>query len=490
VPKAKILIVEDEKIIAKYLQNTLKGLGYDISAIVSSGEEAIKKAEEIKPDLVLMDIVLKGDMDGIEAAEKIGLLFDIPVVYLTAYPDEKLFQRAKITDPFGYILKPVEKRDLKIAIEIALYKHEITKKLKESEEWFSTTLRSIGDAVITTDIKGCVTFINSVAERMLGWKEEEALGKLLEDIFYTVDEETGEPVENPVREILREGMIVGLKNVVLINKDGLKISIEDSGAPIKSEKGTLSGVVLVFHDVTERKRAEGERKRLFKEVFASREELGRLSHRVVEVQETVRRDLARELHDRIGQALAALGITLNLIRNQLSTSLGPQAVARLDDSLKLVEEMTICIRDLMAELRPPVLDDYGLLAALRWYGEQVSDRTGVIMVLKGEELTPRLPLEVEATLFRIAQEALANVVRHAQANRVTLTLEEVTGGARLTIADDGRGFDLNALSQLKERPGWGLITMRERAEAVGGKLDVESAPKKGTRVIVEVPRSK
>ena len=488
--KAKILIVEDERIIAKYIQNTLRALGYDISAIVSSGEEAIKMAGEVQPDLVLMDIVLKGDMDGIEAAERIRNLFDIPVVYLTAYANEELFQRAKITDPFGYILKPFEERELQIAVEIALYKFEITKKLKESEEWFSTTLKSIGDAVITIDTQGYVTFINSVAERITGWNEGEALGKPIEDIFYTVNEETGEPIENPVREVLREGTIVGLKNVVLINKDGLKISIDDSGAPIKTEKGTLFGVVLVFHDATERKRAEKERKRLFEEVCVSREELQRLSHRLVEVQETGRHELARELHDRIGQNLAALGITLNLLRNQLPSSLGPQIVARLDGSLNLVEEMTICIRDLMAELRPPVLDDYGLVAALRGYGERFSDRTGVTTMLKGEELMPRLPLEAEAALFRIAQEALTNVVKHAHTNRVNLTLEEVTGGARLTIADDGKGFDLKALSKLKERPGWGLITMRERAEAVGGKLKVESTPGKGTRIIVEVPRNK
>ena len=130
--KAKILIVEDERIIAKYIQNTLRALGYDISAIVSSGEEAIKMAGEVRPDLVLMDIVLKGDMDGIEAAEQIRNLFDIPVVYLTAYANEKLFQRAKITEPFGYILKPFEERELQIAVEIALYKFEMTQKLKES----------------------------------------------------------------------------------------------------------------------------------------------------------------------------------------------------------------------------------------------------------------------------------------------------------------------------------------------------------------------
>ena len=488
--KAKILIVEDERIIAKYIQNTLRALGYDISAIVSSGEEAIKMAGEVRPDLVLMDIVLKGDMDGIEAAEQIRNLFDIPVVYLTAYANEKLFQRAKITEPFGYILKQFEERELQIAVEIALYKFEMTQKLKESEKWFFTTLKSIGDAVITTDIHGHVTFINSVAERMVGWKEEDALGKLIEDIFHTVDVETGEPIENPVREVLREGTIACLKNVLLINKEGVKISIDDSGAPIKTEKGALFGVVLVFHDVTECKRTEKERKSLLEEICVSRVELLRFSHRLVEVQETGRHELARELHDRIGQNLAVLSITLSHLLNQLPGLVEPQLVARLDGSLKLVEEMTRCIRDLMAELRPPVLDDYGLVAALRWYSERFSNRTGVTMVLKGEELIPRLPLETEVALFRIAQEALTNVVRHAQIHRVTVTFEQVIEGTRLTIADDGKGFDLKALSQVKDRLGWGLITMRERAEAIGASFRIETAPGKGTRIIVEVPRSK
>jgi signal transduction histidine kinase len=211
---------------------------------------------------------------------------------------------------------------------------------------------------------------------------------------------------------------------------------------------------------------------------------------LVEVQETGRHELARELHDRIGQNLAVLSITLNHLLNQLSSLVEPQLVARLDGSLKLVEEMTRCIRDLMAELRPPVLDDYGLVAALRWYSERFSNRTGVTMVLKGEELIPRLPLETEVALFRIAQEALTNVVRHAQINRVSVTFEQFMEGTRLTIADDGKGFDLKALSQVKDRLGWGLITMRERAEAIGASFRIETAPCKGTRIIVEVPRSK
>lgn len=160
----------------------------------------------------------------------------------------------------------------------------------------------------------------------------------------------------------------------------------------------------------------------------------------------------------------------------------------MDDSLKLLEEMTIRVRDLMGELRPPVLDDYGLFAALRWCGEQFSDRTGVTAVLTGEKLTPRLPLEVETGLFRITQEALNNVVKHAQAKRVTMTLESVPGRTRLTIADDGVGFDPKAQLQSEMQMNWGLITMRERAHAIGGNLHIETAPGKGTEVIVEVPR--
>src|SRR4030042_4797545 len=264
----KILIVEDEVIVGNYLQNRLKAFGYVVSGIASSGEEAIEKTRGDRPDLILMDIVLKGDIDGIEAAERIGLIFDIPVIYLTAYADEKFFKRAKITEPFAYILKPVEERGLQIAIEIALYKHKMAKILKEREQWFSTTLRSIGDAVIATDTMGFVTFVNSVAQKLIGLSEKEILGRILEDVFQTLDEITGRPKENPVAEVIREGKIVGLSNAVLVNKKSEKIPIDESGAPIIDEKGRLLGVVLVFHDATERKRREEELRDFHKQLRA------------------------------------------------------------------------------------------------------------------------------------------------------------------------------------------------------------------------------
>ncbi len=255
----QILIVEDEGIVAKDIENTLKKLGYAVPAIAFSGEEAIKKAAETLPDLVLMDIVLEGDMDGVEAAEQIRDRFDIPVVYLTAYANDKTLQRAKVTGPYGYILKPFEERELHTGIEIALYKHEMERKLKESEQWLSTTLKSIGDAVIATDANGFVTFMNPVAEALTGWNQEDAVGKPLSEVFNIINEETGKQAEDPATRVLREGFVVGLANhTVLIAKDGMKRPIDDSGAPIRDDKGNIIGVVLVFRDITEKRRLEQE----------------------------------------------------------------------------------------------------------------------------------------------------------------------------------------------------------------------------------------
>ena len=257
--KAQILVVEDEGIIAQDIQNTLKKLGYAVPAIAYSGKEGIEKAQEIQPDLVLMDIVLEGGIDGIEAAEQIRRRFHIPVVYLTAYADEKTLQRAKITEPFGYILKPFEEKELYITIEMALYKHEMERRLKESQQWLTTTLKSIGDAVIATDINGCVIFMNPIAESLTGWKQKEASGKHLKKIFNIINEKTGKQVDDPVTRVLREGIVVGLANhTLLISKDGTRRSIDDSGAPIKDENGKIIGVVLVFRDVSEKRRIEQE----------------------------------------------------------------------------------------------------------------------------------------------------------------------------------------------------------------------------------------
>jgi PAS domain S-box-containing protein len=254
---AKILVVEDESIVAKDIQNRLKNMGYQVPATSATGEDAILKVEEHRPDLVLMDIMLQGAMDGVMAAESIRKQFNIPVIYVTAYSDQNTLERAKISEPFGYLLKPFEERELHSTIEMALYKHKMEKRLKESEQWLATTLKSIGDAVIATDRNGRIAFMNPAAEQLTGWMRDKAMGQDLTEVFNIIDDKTRTHVDSPVVKILRERLPYKLPyNTSLIAKDGMEIPIDDSASPIADDKGNVIGAVLAFRDITERKMAE------------------------------------------------------------------------------------------------------------------------------------------------------------------------------------------------------------------------------------------
>jgi len=258
-PKAKILIVEDEQIVALDIRKSVETMGYFVCAVASSGEEAVQKAGETRPDLTLMDIVLKGDMDGIQAAEQINALFKIPIVYLTAYDDEDILQRAKVTTPYGYITKPFNDRELHIAIEMALYKNQAEAKIRKTELWLAAVLRSVGDGVIASDKEGQITFMNQVAENITGWGKEDAFGKKLTKILNVKDEELGGLEKHLVEKVITQGLIINLlEDRLLVAKDGTEIPISDSLAPIRNADGETAGTVLVFRDITERRRMEKE----------------------------------------------------------------------------------------------------------------------------------------------------------------------------------------------------------------------------------------
>ncbi len=263
---SQILIVEDEIIIAEDIQKRLKKMGYHVPAIVSSGEEAIKKVIETIPDLILMDIVIHGPMDGIQTAEKIHEFSNVPVIYLTAYADEKTLERAKITEPFGYLLKPFKERELLITIEMALYKHkmekeliESEKKLRDSQRWLSAAIMSIGEGVIATDLNGMIKIMNPMAEALTGWKQEESSGKPVSIILKVIGKEKDIIVEDPVAKVIREGSFYGLsKKTILITRYNSEIPIEIIGSQITDEKNEIIGVVLVFYDIIERSQQENK----------------------------------------------------------------------------------------------------------------------------------------------------------------------------------------------------------------------------------------
>ncbi|MBI5591518.1 MAG: response regulator [Deltaproteobacteria bacterium] len=241
---AKILIIEDEAIEAMDIQQRLVSFGYPLPDVAYSGEEGVKKVEKTQPDLVLMDIMMPGKIDGIDAAEQIRSRFDIPIIFLTAHTDENTLRRAKITKPYGYIVKPFMERELHITVDIALDRHKMEGELRKKEKWLAATLRSIGDAVVATDEKGLITFMNPVAEVLMGYKIEEARQRNLAEVFNIVNSDTRQPVENPVTRVILEGNIVGLANhTVLISRDGKEIPINDSAAPIKDDHGNILGVI-------------------------------------------------------------------------------------------------------------------------------------------------------------------------------------------------------------------------------------------------------
>jgi signal transduction histidine kinase len=216
------------------------------------------------------------------------------------------------------------------------------------------------------------------------------------------------------------------------------------------------------------------------ELASANQRLQALSARLAETEEAERQRLARELHDRIGQNLAILDLNLNIVRAQV-----PEA-PRLDASIELVGEVAASVRNVMADLGAPMLDEHGLVTALRWYGSQCQARAGLNVVVQGEDGSARPPRVVEVALFRVAQEALTNVIKHAQVSQALVSLESDPDIWRLTIADDGQGFDPADRAAHDEQRSWGLTTMAERAMAVGGQCHVESQPGAGTRVIVEV----
>lgn len=261
--KGTILIVEDEAIVAEDLSHKLRSLGYVISGTTARGKDAVAMAHEKHPDLVLMDIRLQGTMDGVEAAGLIRQQCCIPVIFLTAHSDQATLQRAKLTEPFGYLLKPFEEQELDPHIQMAIYKHQIEQKLREQREWLRVTLGSIGDAVIATDTDGRITFLNPVATTLTGWPEVDAIGQPMGAVFKIINEKTRKPADNIVARALRENAIVALANhTALIARDGHEIPIEDSAAPIADSLGKVTGVVVVFHDVTERRRMEEARYQL------------------------------------------------------------------------------------------------------------------------------------------------------------------------------------------------------------------------------------
>jgi len=486
--------VEDERIVALDLATALRELGYTIAGSVSSGEAAVKQAINLRPDLVLMDIRLAGQMDGIQAAEAIRKQAEIPVLYLTAHSDDPTLARAKSTGPFGYLVKPFKTSELHCAVEIALHRHEIEARLREREKWLTTTLSSIGDGVVATGPDSRIRFLNPVAEALTGYPCAEAVGRIVDDIVVLVSDKNRFPVNNPLQAALLERTTKSSdESTSLVSKSGRTVPIHDLAAPILDETGEVLGGVMVFRDITERRRALEE----IQELNAG------LEQRVVE--RTAQLEAAnKELesfsysvaHDLRGPLVGIDGFSAILLASH-TTSLSPDGLHCLNRIRSGVMRMTELIEDLLhlaqvarQECRRQKVDLTEI--ANRTAQEQQAAHQGHPVRFLAQE---GVAVEGDGPLLKIV---LANLLGNAWKFTGRVTAPAVEFGSLMDqgkqvcfVRDNGAGFDMKHADKLFGAfqrfhsasefagTGIGLAIVERIITRHGGRIWAESAPGQG-----------
>lgn len=317
---------------------------------------------------------------------------------------------------------------------------------------------------------------NEIFSRVSRYTDEEIASLKVPDSYYSQDDlqRAGEAM----KEIFTEGR--GAIELTLLTKDGGAVPFEYRASLVCDKVGAPRWVIAIGRDITERKLAEAE-------ILQQREELRGLAIRLAEAEEVERRQLAKELHDEVCQNLANIGIALDVLKLKSSQEPMDRWLSQLDDVSKLVEETGEITRSIMEGLRSTVLDHYGFEGGLRQFASKFTQKTGIAVDFLGHGVSGRLPASVELALFRISQEALANVAKHSKATQIQVLFEEQENLFRLTIADNGEGFNLDQTGRPLDGKRWGLMIMGERAMAIGGICRVESQPGHGTHVVVEVP---
>lgn len=511
---AKILIVEDQLITAQAIADQLTRLGYAVVDIAHSGTDALTKAAETQPDLVLMDIVLKkGDADGVRAANLIREQLQIPVVYLTAYSDQAILERAKVTEPFGYVVKPFSERDLRIAVEIALYKHGMEQQLARREKLLSTILESVNNAVVATDAGGTVTYINPEALALTGWQLDKALGQPIAAVVSIVEEASQTPLEHPVQRLLQATDEVQRQDVaLLVARDGSTRPICSSTSLMRPDGGAVEGAVLVFWDLSEQRRAQtlaleqvklateiAERERAEAEVrkiLAAEQALNELKSRLVST-------ISHEYRTPLAVILTSTEL-LKRYSDRLSDEKKDTYLSRIQAAVRqlslLVEEVLTFGKAEAGELpfHPVPLDLVEFCDRL--VEEQrllASDRH----VIEFTPNSPELQAQLDEQLMRhIVINLLSNAIKYSpKGGLVEVSLRQEEHTIHLQVRDQGIGIpaadrpylfgSFFRASNVGSIPGtgMGLSIVKKSVELHGGEIAIDSEEAVGTTVTVTLP---
>lgn len=336
------------------------------------------------------------------------------------------------------------------------------------------------DAIMSETLEGIIQSWNAGATRIFGYSPEEALGRPI--TLLVPPEYSGEPFDFLDR--IRRGERVEHYSTVRLRKDGTRIDVSQSMSPIKDAGGDITGVSIIARDITKEKLL---REQLDASVRQRAEDLIRFVTSLQHAQEEERRRISRELHDDLGQLLTGLKLRVELMEEDLPEA-SLSSGQHLRQLKKEIDTLITEMRRISANLRPAALDDFGLVVALQLLCREVQKSSGISLTFETGVADRGCDKDVEIALYRIAQEALSNVVRHADATAASVRLSRDLSGIGIMIQDNGKGFDV-ARTRNREGTGTGLglITMKERAQLFGGSMYLTSAPGRGTRVQIEIP---
>jgi PAS domain S-box-containing protein len=526
--KKRILLAEDESVVAMDIESDLIRLGYDVSAIVATGEDAIRAAAEMRPDLVLMDITLAGPLNGIEAAVEIRKSRNIPVIFLTAHIDAATTESAIKTGPFGYLIKPVDMKHLAIMIDIAVFKSDAEARLLASEERYRQLVELAMSVILRWDTGGTVTFINDYGAALFGFRKEELVGK---NLLGTIVDETDSAGKN-LREMIEE--IVAHPERYLTNenenttKDGGRLWMNWRNSAVLDNNGRLAEILSIGSDVTEQRRMETELRR-------HREELMRLVEERTAELKTTNRKLLSEIEQREhmeaellkAQKLESLGVLAGGIahdfNNLLTTVMGNVSLALLDldeghpahKQLITADQALLRAQELTQQLLTFSKGGAPLKRATN-IGGLVRESAG--FALRGSRVRCRFSIpddlwQIEADEGQMSQ-VIHNLILNAdqampEGGTITVRCEntELAGGAvpdlspgkyvRIIVADSGIGIPRELLTRIfdpyfttKERgSGLGLATTYSIVQKHGGRISAASGTAGGAVFTLYLPAS-
>lgn len=584
----RILVAEDDGMVAEAICDRLTDAGVEVVARADTGAGAVEAALALRPDLILMDVRLKGDIDGIRASELINEKMRVPVVYLTGDLDQKTLRRAKTASAYGYVLKPFHIRNLIGAIEVAVDRFQMERRLEDSQITYATILGSIADGVIAVDTQGCVRFMNGVAERLTGWLTRDAQRAESATVLSVINTGADRATADLIAQVLdSRDTLAFASDAFVISREGVRVPLDGGMSCVVDSLDRVVGACITLRDVTSARKSESDLMaaaqqlravvdtavdgmlmldaagtiamlnpacerlfgyasgemtglnietvmpsplltangsrypesrrpllvaaraticrrrdrstfpaeisvgeahnpgpRLFVAVIHDVSERRLLEAALLDAVGKEQRRYGTDLHDGLGQELAGLSLLLAALTNTARASHSPHT-ADLEQACEVARHATQSCQTIARGMSPIGPTEGGLIGALRDLVTRLKRQSGPSVDISISEVS-RLGLSAAASdhLYRIAQEAIANALKHANASSIKVTLDVALEHVRLEICDDGGG--VKEVGQ--NAPGLGLRTMQYRASMIGARFEIAPFRPKGTRVICDCPQ--